>query len=519
MISGQARALLAEAGAALLVSALIAGCGNNYRPVVTPITPSGPAAQPTSNVVVISSVSSTAPGVATIIDYSGDTVMAEAPIGIGPSAFTIDEIGSFGYTVNSDGTLTNFPITTTLQAKNVTQSTLPFTAQPVNMMAPSSGLWAADLAGNVADVFAGSPQTFKLSIPLGTAALPATMPVAIFGPPTLTGQREYVLSQNVPDTAPLTCNLSPTTVTANGVATGIEIASNVADTPIPVGKCPVYAVQSADLRRLYVLNRGDDTISVINSQNNTLDQCTPFLNQNGQLVNCHPTLPLSTTAVAATGITPPNGTAGMAAKAGPVYAEYNLATQQLIVANYDGGTVTVIDVSLDEYGNDSPTFGTTYTIPVGNTATPNPASVTVLYDGSKAYTANQNDGTQNGTVTVINLSTHTVEKTLTVVGHPRTVVSTQNSEFSKIYVASPDSPYLTVLESSPTVADQVDTTILVEGNIVDVRVTTQNGSSGNSNFTSRVPGYGEPCNLPAPELVAAYGANYTLAECKQQSIP
>ena len=68
-----------------------------------------------------------------------------------------------------------------------------------------------------------------------------------------------------------------------------------------------------------------------------------------------------------------------------------------MVANYDGGTISVIDVSLDEYGNDSSTFGTTYTIPVGNTATPNPASVTVLYDGSKAYTANQNDDSGRGT--------------------------------------------------------------------------------------------------------------------------
>ena len=77
-----------------------------------------------------------------------------------------------------------------------------------------------------------------------------------------------------------------------------------------------------------------------------------------------------------------------------------------------------------------------HTIKVGNTATPNPASVTVLADGSKAYTANQNDdsGTGNGTVTVVNLPTYTVEKTLTVVGHPRTVVNTQNSEYSKIYV-------------------------------------------------------------------------------------
>jgi DNA-binding beta-propeller fold protein YncE len=513
MISGQARALLAQAGAALLVSALIAGCGNNYRPVVTPITPSGPAAQPSSYVVVVSSTSSTTPGVATIIDYSGDTVMAEAPIGVGPVAFTIDEVGAFGYTINSDGTLTNFPVSTTLQAKNVTQSTLPFTALPVNMMAPSSGLWAADLSGNVADVFSGSPQTFKLSIPVGTASVPATMPVSVFGPPTLTGQREYVLSQNVADT--MTCTASPRTVTAVGVATGIEIASNVADTPIPVGKCPVYGVQSADLRRMFVLNRGDDTVSVINSQNNTLDQCTPFLNQNGQMVTCHPVLPLSTAAIAATGVTPPNGTAGMTATAGPIYAEYNATTQQLVVANFDGGTVSIIDVSLDEYGNDSPTFGTTYTVPVGNTATPDPASVTVLADGSKAYTANQNDGTQNGTVTVINMSTHTVEKTLTVVGHPRTVVSTQNSEYSKIYAAAPDSPYLTVIESTPTTTDQIDTTILVEGNIVDVRVTTQNGTPGNANFTSRVPGYGQPCNLPG--VPAPTGSQTALHAC--QAIP
>jgi DNA-binding beta-propeller fold protein YncE len=499
MNSGQARTLLAQAGAALTVSALIAGCGNNYRPVVTPITPSGPAAQVTSYVVVVSSTGTTTPGVATIIDYSGDTIMAEAPIGVGPYAFTIDELGATGYTINSDGTLTNFPVSTSLQAKFELVSTLPPTAVPVNMMAPSSGLWAADLDGNVADVFSGSPQVFKLAIPLVN-----TLPVSVFGPPTLTGQREYALSQNVPDTATgeMECNISPRTA-PNGSANPIEIASNTADPPITVGQCPVYAVMSSDQRRFFVLNRGSDTVSVINSQDDTLDnQCpapTGCVNQNGQTYFTHPILPLSTDAVASTGVTPPNGTAGMTATAGPVYAEFNSATQQLVVANYDGGTISVIDVSLDEYGNDSATFGTTYTIPVGNTATPNPASVTVLADGSKAYTANQNDtasGQGNGTVTVVNLSTHQVEKTLTVVGHPRTVASTQNSEYSKIYVASPDSPYVTVIQSTPTVTDQLDTTILVEGNVVDLRVTTQNGSSGNANFTSRVPGYGQPCNLP-----------------------
>jgi hypothetical protein len=151
----------------------------------------------------------------------------------------------------------------------------------------------------------------------------------------------------------------------------------------------------------------------------------------------------------------------------------------------------VIDVSLDIYGNDSPTFGTTYTIPVGH----HPASVTALQDGSRAYTANQADmSSSNGTVSVVNLVSHTLEKTLNVVGHPRTVVSTQNSLYGKVYVASPDSPYLTILQ---TTTDLVDTTVLIEGNIVDVRTTTTNGNSGsNVNYSSRVPGYGQPCNLP-----------------------
>jgi YVTN family beta-propeller protein len=185
------------------------------------------------------------------------------------------------------------------------------------------------------------------------------------------------------------------------------------------------------------------------------------------------------------------------AVAGPVYAEYNAVTQQLVVADYDGGTVTVIDVSLDVYGNDSSTFGTTFTIPVGA----NPASVTVLNDGSRAYTANQADGT----VSVVNLSSHTLTKTLPVNGHPRTVVSTQNSIFGKVYAASPDSPYLSVIRTDQ---DIIDAAVLIQGNIVDVRTSTQDGNRGNFNVVSRKPGFGQPCNLP-PNMLA----DLTSASC------
>lgn len=496
----RARVRLIEAGAVFVAVALIAGCGDNFRPVITPITPSGPPPQPSAYAVVVSQPSTTT-GIATIIDYAGDSVMAQAPIGPGPTAFTLDQGGFTGYTLNSDGTISNFPISTTLQQKEVTYSTVPSTSRIVNLMAPTAGLWATDLSNDSVDLFQSSPETFKLAIPVQTT------PVFVAGSGKLNGQREYAVSDGFSDPTGMSCNVSPSSVPSHGWATPIEISSNATDVPIPVGKCPVFAVQSPDLRRLFVLNRGDDTISVIDTQINALDQCTPFTNQNGQTVTCHPTLPLSTAA-----LTPQdapsncnlatNPTCGLPVVAGPVYAEYNADTQQLIVSNYDGNTVNVIDVSLDIYGNDSATFGATYTIPVGK----NPASVTVLQDGSRAYTANQADGT----VSVVNLVSHTLEKTLNVVGHPRTVVSTQNSLFGKVYVASPDSPYLTILQ---TTSDLVDTTVLIEGNVVDVRATTTNGSNGsNIDYSSRVPGFGQPCNVPG--IPTPTGSQTLLQACR-----
>jgi YVTN family beta-propeller protein len=509
---GQTRVRLAQAGAVLAAAALVAGCGNNYRPTVTPISNPGPSPQPTSNVAVVSAPSSTTSGVATIIDYSGDSVMASAPLlGVGPTAFTMDASGTVGYTINSNHTLTTFPISTSLQEKSESYTTLATTAQIVNLFSPSGGLWAADLCAtdpnatlcawnsgySGIDIFTGSPATYLNSIPL-----PPT-PVMMLGS---VSSRYFSISQgnsvggNV--ASGVACNISPTTAPA-GEVDGIETSYTISSR-IPVGKCPVYAVESSDSKRLFVLNRGSDTITVINAASDALNNCTPFAEiQTGRTVTCHPTLPLSTTAVTATGITPPNGISGMGSVAGPVYAEYNSILGLLVVANYDGNTISIIDVSLDEFGNDSPTFGTTYTVPVGA----NPASLTVLADGSRAYTANQTDQT----VTIVNLSSHSVEKTLPVTGYPRTVVSTQNSTQGKVYVASPNSPYLTIIRTDQ---DIVDTAILVQGNIVDVRVTSQNTSSGNSNTQTRVPGYGQPCNLPPSKL--ATDNTLTLKTCQAQ---
>ena len=38
------RVLLVQSGVAIAVAVLVSGCGSTYRPVVTPINPTGPAA-------------------------------------------------------------------------------------------------------------------------------------------------------------------------------------------------------------------------------------------------------------------------------------------------------------------------------------------------------------------------------------------------------------------------------------------------------------------------------------------
>jgi DNA-binding beta-propeller fold protein YncE len=487
--------------AALGVSFGLASCGSNLRPTVIPVIGTGPASQPGSYAFVISKPSVNADGIGTVIDYSGDTVMATADIGPGPTTFTINT-GTEAYTVNNDGTLSNIPVSTSLQAKNVYYSTLgsfpttgTFAGQSpiVALYDGAVGLFALDDNLDQLDYLSGSPAAaFKLVIPV------AHTPVYMVG--TSAATRYYSISQQID--YGVACNQNPRGVTTTGVAQGIETATYTVSSTIPVGVCPVYAIATTDTRRVYVLNRGSDTISVINSQNNALNTCTPGVNQNGVAYSCHPVLPLSTTAVAATGVTPVNGTSGMTATAGPVYANYNASTQQLIVANYDGGTISIIDVSLDEYGNDSPTYGTTYTVKVGN----NPASVATLTDGSRSYVANQSDST----VSIVTLASHTVENTLAVSGHPRTVVSTQNSIYGKIYVVSPDSQYITIIRTDQ---DIISTTVLVQGYPLDARVTTSDGSTVNGNLTSRMAGAGQPCMLPLSQLPAA---SITIANCKYQ---
>lgn len=469
------------AGTLLVLAGAAAGCGNQYRPVVNPIQPTGPASQPTAYAVVFSQpqqltsgaamasdphavpcptgpngASYANPGIVSIVDFSGDNIMAQANVGFGPLTFALDGGGATAYSANCDGTLSTVPISTQLQSKNVGNTTLLQNpaSTPTNILIGTAFDYVAQEGRNSVGALTGDPLALKQEIPVA----PSLVNVA----GTYKAPRVYAISQGNsgggPQPAWGDCD-TPSSVTTNGEADAIEVATNTVSNRIPLGVCPVYGLATQDDKRTFILNRGSGTITVIDSQKNLLDTQT----LSNYLKNA--TIPVG---------------------GGPVYADLYTPGALLVTANYDSGTVSIIDVSLDVYGNDSPNFGHVLaTVPVGN----HPTAVTILQDGSRAYVANQGDST----VSVVNLSSFTVEKTIPVNGHPRAIASSYSAPIGKVYVVSPDSSLMTVIRTD---TDTISGTVQLQGNGVDVRTTQQyagtSGVAANNNTESRSAGSGAP---------------------------
>jgi YVTN family beta-propeller protein len=271
------------------------------------------------------------------------------------------------------------------------------------------------------------------------------------------------------------CN-TPSTVTTPGEVASIETPVNAVSAHLPVGICPVFGLMSGDNNRAFILNRGIDsrvgssTVTVINVQQNAID--TGF--------TISPTTPA--------GVIPVSN--------GPVYAAIYQPAGLLVTANYDSNTVTVINVGLDIYGNDSPNFGQSHTIPVGK----GPVAVTILQDGSRAYVANQTDGT----VSVVDLTNFVVTKTIPVFGgaHPDAIASVSGIGTGAVFTLSKDSQYITAIRTD---TDQVSANVFLQSYGMALGATTQtaggpsnSATSSNSEYnsivSSRAAGQGVPCN-------------------------
>lgn len=460
-----------------------AGCGNNYRPVITPIQPTGPSSEPGASIIVFSQPGFTpattgttspctrttysTPSVISLVDFSGDSIMNEADGGNGPLTFSLEAGGANAFSPNCDGTLTEVQATPqSLLTKDIYTSTLLPGSNPTNVMVEGIDTYVTESGlhrptcrvTNCVAQLTGSPAGFKQEIPVA----PSLINTVGFS----SGARIYAISQGNSGTGgALTWGAcaNPSAVTVNGEADAIETGTNTVSARLPLGVCPVYGFQTSDELRTFIENRGSGTVSVINTQLNAID-------------SAHPTIKVG---------------------AGPVFADYYRPGQKLVTANYDSNTISIIDVSLDQYGNDSATFGTVLaTVAVGL----HPVEVSILQDGSRVYVANQGsiaaDGSvaTPGSVSIVDLNSYNIEETIALASNPHAIASIYNYPVGKVYVASQNSPYLIVIRTDE---DIVSATPEMQGNIVDMHVNDQfpgQATAGALNYQteSRSVGSGAP---------------------------
>lgn len=428
------------------------GCGNNYRPVLTAINPVGPAAQPQKFAVVISQPSPTSVGLLTVVDFSGDTIQVTPSLGASPYYLALDAAGFTGFTLNGDSTVSSFDISTSLMTNAVQTTTLlpssttDATLRPSSIFSQGTFLYITQPNRSSVAQLESTPPTVRQELPID----PAFRPVYIAGQSA--APREYVISQNIAG--------------GNGQVAAIETSSSTISTTIPVGVAPVYGVMTTDNRRAFITNSGSNSVSVINAQTNTID----------------------TSAALPTGTIP----VGVS----PVWADLIPTRSEVAVLNAGDGTgpgsLSIISIPLCSVSAlptnpncdpnnpvDATGFGQVLAnVPVGV----NPKVVAVLQDGTRAYVANAGNATTPGSVTVVNLTTRTVtatlpsatdatctnNKTLAVCGHPGFIAATVGTPTGKVYVVSPDSTNLTVIRTD---IDKVSTTVGLQGNGVQVRVT------------------------------------------------
>lgn len=455
----------------------LAGCGQQYRPVVAAISPVGPAGQPEKFAFAVSNpngsnLNGTLSGLLTSVDVSGDAILSTPAILPNPSYFTELASGAEGFVINQPNALSAVP-QSSLDALPIGNPTTLITSQVIQTTLPT-GVTAPSLTaltfGGTTRIFI--PETNPSEVSIFSAASPALQqqisvsanPVYVVGYDGT--PRAYVISNG----------------TSPGQVAAIEASSLSVSATIPVGANPVYGVETTDTRRAFILNAGSGTVSVINVTNNALDSANPVINLNN-----------------ANG----NGVSGLQ----PVWADLATDTNQLIVVSQRAGDangyLSIINIPLcnavaqptnPSCDPTNPVDGVGFgqvlaTVPVGV----NPVQVSALIDGSQAFVANQGDSAANiaGSVTAVNLVSGTVTATITgatassanvvptcavtavatgatqacVYGHPNSISATTGTPTGKVYVTSPDSNFMTVIETD---TDTVDTHINLQG--VGVRV-------------------------------------------------
>jgi YVTN family beta-propeller protein len=282
------------------------------------------------------------------INVSGDTLTGV--VSVGPNPVFLGKAGPSIFVINGDGTITTYLGLSPQGGFMNTITPFPSISGIVAGGTSNSGnFFTANHGSNNVGVVVGTAMTQLVQL-APSAAPPLPQPVAIAG--NAANSKIYVVNQG------------------SNTVTVISTTDNTVIKTIPVGTNPIWAVMSTNGVDVFVVNQGDGTaanpgsVSVIDT---TLDAVIPCTLGPA----CNPV-----TNAISVGFT--------AATSQPNFAFYDPNRQRLYVSNTGEQTVSVIRADgLDLGASPQVVPGLLANIPVSGA----PVSVAALNDGSKAYAA------------------------------------------------------------------------------------------------------------------------------------
>jgi YVTN family beta-propeller protein len=237
---------------------LAAGCNDTLRQFIVPVPATTGNPEPLSHAIILSTNPAPAGiGSNTHIDVSGDTNVGVVPVGQSP--VFLGKTLSNAFVINSGaGNPPTVTVYTALlpQSSIINTVTLPIAGQQGAVQTPIAG--ATNSAGNI---YIANRDSHNVSVISGsifavtdTVQLPAlSHPVMIAG--NSANNKIFVVNQGTND------------------VTEISTIDNTIVATIPVGLQPIWGVMSTDGLFVFIVNQGDGTVSVIDASLDIILPC------------------------------------------------------------------------------------------------------------------------------------------------------------------------------------------------------------------------------------------------------
>lgn len=363
------------------------GCGDQYRPVATPITSPGGQPQKTHFAWVVNFNPGGGLGTTTEIDVSGDTNLKVNNMGTG-SIFEAFPGGNLSlYVANRDNDTVSQYLPT-LGGAITTISLLPG-SRPIYLNSSQSGfMYVLNSGANSTCPDGGSVST----IPATTLAVSNT---------TCVGPNPIAMAEASTDSFLYVLN-------GDRSVSVIDTAGPTLKDPLtlPTGQSPVAVTASVDGKYIFIVTQGDNmsagALNIVSAGQSTVAATVPL--------GLQPTFPL-----------------------------VDLTLNRLYVVNSGDNTVSVFDASNINVSGMTP-------IPLLATATvgTTPVAVTALADGSRFYVANAG----SNDVSVVSANSFAVVATVPLPSGANPVWITSDPTSSKVYVADKGTSTTTIIQTS-----------------------------------------------------------------------